>query len=89
MHALTDSELYAIDYLYGVGTEDYEMECRSLGWVRTRYSQKCTSVLHKGKMTQPAGSRMVAERAKVEGRFGTCYTCEKCVSAARRELEDR
>ncbi len=87
MEALTDSELYAIDYLYGVGTEDYEMECRSLGWVKTRYPQKCVSILHKGKATQPAGSRMVAERAKVEGKFGTCYTCEACVKASAKEME--
>jgi len=84
---LTDTELYAIDYLYGVGTEDYEMECRSLGWVKTRYSQKCVSILHKGMQTQPAGSRMVAERAKVEGKFGTCYTCEDCVRKSIKEME--
>jgi hypothetical protein len=36
MHDLTDKELYAVDYLYGVGTEDVEIECRSLGRVRTR-----------------------------------------------------
>ena len=85
MTPLTDTELYAVDFLYGVGTEDVELECRSLGWVKTRYSQKCVSVLHKGKVTHPAGARMVAERAKVEGRFGTCYTCEACVKAAIEE----
>ena len=87
MYRLTDKELDAVDYLSGVGTEDVELECRSLGWVQTRYPQKCLSVLHKGKQTQPAGTRMVAERAKVEGKFGTCYTCEPCVKAAAKELD--
>ena len=87
MYRLTDKELYAVDYLYGVGTEDAELECRSLGWVQTRYPQKCLSMLHKGKQTRPAGARMVAERAKVEGKFGTCYTCEPCVKAAAKELD--
>jgi hypothetical protein len=87
MYDLTDKELYAVDYLYGVGTEDVALECRSLGWVKIRYPQKCVSVLHKGKMTQLAGTRMVAERAKVEGKFGTCYTCEPCVKAAAKDMD--
>jgi hypothetical protein len=80
MYDLTDKELYAVDYLYGVGTEDVALECRSLGWVNIRYPQKCVSVLHKG-------TRMVAERAKVEGKFGTCYTCEPCVKAAAKDMD--
>lgn len=87
MYALTNKELYAIDYLYGVGTEDYEMECRSLGWVHIRYPQNCVSILHKGKTAELAGTRMVSERAKVEGKFCTCYTCETCVKAAAKETE--
>jgi len=83
---LKDSQLYAVDYLYGVGTEDVDLECRSLRWVRTRYSHECLSILHEGERTVPAGSRMIAERAKVEGKFGTCYTCENCVRAAQKEL---
>jgi hypothetical protein len=47
----------------------------------------CLSSLHKGEMVQPAGTRMVAERARVEGKFGTCYTCESCVKAAAKEME--
>jgi hypothetical protein len=70
----------------GVGAEDVEMECRSLGWVRTRYPHQCLSILHNGKRVQPAGTRMVAERAKVEGKFGTCYTCELCVKAAAKDM---
>jgi hypothetical protein len=33
MYELTDKEKYAVDYLYGNGTENVEIECRSLGWV--------------------------------------------------------
>ena len=82
--ALNGAEQDALDYLYGGGDE--EIECRSMRWVVTRYPQKCVSVLHKGPMTQPAGARMVLERAKVEGRFGSCYTCESCVRKALEEL---
>lgn len=82
--ALTDSEQYALDYLYSGGDE--EIKCHSMAWVVTRYPQKCVSILHKGPMAQPAGSLMVLERAKVEGKFGSCYTCASCVQRAAREM---
>lgn len=82
---LSGPEKDALDYLYGGGDE--EIECQSAVWVITRYPQKCVSILHKGKMTQPAGTRMILERAKVEGKFGSCYTCEACIKASARELE--
>jgi hypothetical protein len=81
---LTDSERDALDYLYGGGDE--EIVCWSAQWVKTRFPQKCLSVVHKGKMTLPAGTRMIVERAKVEGRFGSCYTCEACIKASHEEL---
>ena len=81
---LQEPEKEALEYLYGGGDET--IECRTMVWVKTRFPQKCVSVLHKGKMTLAAGSRMVLERAKVEGRFGSCYTCEDCICAAVREL---
>lgn len=81
---LSDSEQDALEYLYGGGDE--QIECRSMAWVITRYSQKCVSILHKGKMMQPSGSRMVLERAKVEGKFGSCYTCQSCMQLSAQEL---
>lgn len=84
---LNDIEEDALEWLYGGGDE--EIECRSVAWVVTRYPQKCVSILHKGPMTQSAGSRMANERAKVEGRFGSCYTCEACIQKAIKELEER
>jgi len=81
---LSDSEQDTLEYLYGGGDE--QIECRSMAWVITRYPQKCVSILHKGKMTQPAGSRMVLERAKVEGKFGSCYTCESCMQKSAQDL---
>lgn len=83
---LSGAEQDALEYLYGGGDE--QIECRSYVWVVTRYSQQCLSIMHKGKMTQPAGSRMVMERAKVEGKFGTCYTCASCISKARAEINE-
>lgn len=81
---LTESEKEALEYLYGGGDES--IECRSVMWVKIRVPQKCVSVLHKGKMTLAAGTRMILERAKVEGQFGSCYTCEDCIHASKREL---
>ena len=82
--ALTGAEYDALEYLYGGGDET--IECRSMRWVTTRYPQKCVSVMHDGAMTMPAGTRMILERAKVEGRFGSCYTCVACIKAAQKEL---
>jgi hypothetical protein len=82
--SLVEFEKEALEYLYGGGDET--IECRSMVWVITRHSHKCVSVMHKGPMTQPKGARMVLERAKVDGRFGSCYTCEACIQAAAREL---
>ena len=81
---LTGAEQDALDYLYGGGDET--IECRSAEWVVTRFSQKCVSVMHKGPMTLPAGTRMILERAKVEGQFGSCYTCEACMKASAKEI---
>jgi hypothetical protein len=75
----------ALDYLYG-GDRDVKIECWSARWVITRCKQKCVSVLHKGPMKQPVGARMLLERAKVDGQFGSCYTCERCIKAASDEL---
>lgn len=81
---LSGHEIDALDYLYNGGDE--EILCRSMVWVVTRYPQKCVSILHKGRMTQPAGSRMVLERAKVDGKFGSCYTCESCLRKSAEEI---
>lgn len=89
-NTLTRRQQDALIYLYAGGDET--IECRRARWVVTRYPQKCLSVMHPGwqestaNMQMPAGSRMVRETAKVEGRFGSCYTCESCLAAASREL---
>jgi hypothetical protein len=83
---LSGAEVNALEYLYGGGDE--EIVCRSMAWVVTRHKQKCVSIMHDGPMTQPAGTRMILERAKVEGRFGSCYTCETCIKKAQKELRE-
>jgi hypothetical protein len=81
---LLDWEQEALDYLYGGGDET--IECRSAVWVNTRYPQMCLSIMHTGEQVQPKGARMICERAKVEGKFGTCYTCEPCIKKSAKEL---
>jgi hypothetical protein len=80
---LTQNQQYALDYLYSGGDET--VECASAAWVITRYPQLCLGILHVGDKVMPKGSRMVLERAKVEGRFGSCYTCGVCIKAAQKE----
>jgi hypothetical protein len=87
MEHLTGSEIDALEYLYGGGDE--VIECRSIAWVVTRCKQKCVSILHSGAMPLPVGTRMVLERAKVEGKFGSCYTCESCITKSENELRGR
>jgi len=84
---LTIPQDEALAYLYGGGDE--EIVCWSARWVVTRFPQKCVSVMHEGKMTQPAGARMILERARVEGQFGSCYTCKDCIEKAQKELRNR
>ena len=81
---LTPTHQDALDYLYGGGDE--MIECHHAEWVVTRYSHPCLSVTHQGGMAMAAGTRMVRETAKVEGRFGSCYTCAACMTASAREL---
>ena len=81
---LTTTENEALRYLYGGGDE--EVVCWSAMWVNIQYKQRCLSLLHKGSRTLPEGTRMISERAKVEGRFGTCYTCEFCLRKASQDL---
>jgi len=83
---LTPLQVNAISYLYG-GDRDVTIECWSVKWVVTRYSHHCVSIYHKGKPCAiPAGSRVIVERAKVDGQFGSCYTCSSCLERAIMEL---
>lgn len=81
---LTTKEQDALDYLYGGGDET--IECRKAVWVNIRYKQQCLSLVHDGSDSFAPGTRMIRETAKVEGQFGSCYTCEKCIKKADEEL---
>jgi len=55
----------------------------------TRYPHECYSVYHEGTSGRiPAGTRVIVERARVEGRFGTCYTCNDCLKRATKEISN-
>lgn len=89
MKRLTQAHEDAINYLYGGGDET--IECWSAQWVTTRYAHVCCSVHHsdepKGTREIPAGTRVIVERAKVDGQFGTCYTCNDCLKLVLKELK--
>jgi hypothetical protein len=82
---LNESEKDALEYLYSGGEET--IECHRAVWVKTRYTQKCCGLLHKGPMGQSAGTVMVRETAKVDGQFGSCYTCKDCLRKTQEELK--
>lgn len=82
---LTGRQMDALDYLWGGGDE--VIECRKITWVKIRYPQMCMTIIHKGDHKLPAGTRMVRETAKVEGQFGTCYTCEDCLRRAEQPTD--
>jgi hypothetical protein len=81
---LTTVEQDALDYLYGGG--DQKIECRSARWVVTLKPHDCLSVLHKGALSVSSPAPMVLQKAKVDGQFGSCYTCQECINAAVEEL---
>ena len=84
---IRSTEIEAIQYLYGGGDETSEWW--SIRWVITRFSHECYSIYHDGESgIIPSGTRVLVERAKVEGRFGTCYTCNACLNRAMQELKE-
>lgn len=79
-----------MDWLYG---GEYEIECRKIALVKTRYAHDCMSIYHDSRYYNtttpreiPAGTFAIVERAKVEGKFGSCYTCFGCVKQSERDL---
>jgi hypothetical protein len=69
------------------GAGDATVECRSVKLVITRKPHLCAGCNHfKGK-EHPAGTRMVMDRAKVDGDFGTAYTCLPCIEAWAKECD--
>jgi len=71
------------DWLYG---GDYEIECRKVSAVIAKYRHTCHSIYHgNGVGIIEPGTLCIVERAKVDGKFGSCYTCEPCIARAERE----
>lgn len=71
-------------WLYG-GDIDVDVSHRTAKVVRIRYPQVCCSGYHDG--TVPAGTAMIAERALVDGKWVTCYTCKDCIDKSVKELK--
>lgn len=85
---LSVAEDEAIHYLYG--GDDETPEYWSAQWVKIRCPQTCFSVYHgKKSATFPPGTRMLVERAKIEGQFRSCYTCAECMRKADAEIKER
>jgi hypothetical protein len=78
--------------LYGGGDET--IECRKVYLVKIRYPQLCMAYNHAPAYSSlklremPAGTQMIRETAKVDGQFGTCYTCLPCIVQTEKELRE-
>ena len=74
-------------WLYG---DECVIECRKVSAVLTRYSHVCCSLYHRdeaeGVKAIPPKTLAIVERAKVEGQFGSAYTCQECIAKAELEL---
>ena len=62
------------------GDRDIDIECRMVRLVVTKAIHECTGIPGlSDRHDIPVGSTVRRESAKVEGRFGTCYTCLPCM----------
>ena len=79
-----------VQYLYG-GDRDVIIKYQKCKMVRVRFKQVCCSYFHRNKngcAEIPAGTLAMRESAWISeyGRFGSSYTCVKCIDRAKREL---
>lgn len=58
---------------------DTDIRCYTTAVVRTRTPHQCPGNFKEALHSIPVGSRAVVERALVEGKWSTCYTCEECI----------
>lgn len=74
------------------GKGDYAIECRTVRIVTTRKPHPCmasylvTDERRKGHFIEP-GARAYKESAKVEGQFGTAYSCLPCLDSIMLERD--
>jgi hypothetical protein len=78
----TDEQYLAFDP--GAGDDfPVEVECRKTNLVITKIKHNCVGArrtgVHRYQHPIPAGTRVLRESGKCEGRFGTCYICLPCV----------
>ena len=66
------------------GPDDCDKECMSSKIVTTRAEHECVFSGYKHKI--PTGEKAWRESGKVEGRFGSCYSCLKCLDQCARRL---
>ena len=70
------------------GDRDVDIQCRKVRVVTTRKPHDCMAAYLIGDgHVIPIGDRAVKESAKVEGKFGSCYSCLKCLGTLIDERE--
>lgn len=70
------------------GDRDVDIQCRKVAIVTTRKPHECMAAYLIGDgHVIPVGNRAQKESAKVEGKFGSCYSCLKCLDVLMKERE--
>lgn len=81
---LTDEQYIAANDSLYEGPDESEVRCRTITIVKVRKPQKCMCPAGKGHPIA-VGERAVADRANVDGEWGTCYTCLPCLESWEKE----
>jgi hypothetical protein len=72
------------------GDRDVDIRCQTTKVVTTRKPQTCTAHNNfQGAEELPAGTRMVYERAVVDGEWASNYACVACVDAWLTEIGEK
>ena len=74
---VSDSELLQMFRGMYDGDRDTDTRCLTVRVVRTRKEHSCIGLQHSDWHKVSAGSRMVMEKAIIDGKWRSAYTCEK------------
>jgi hypothetical protein len=81
--ALVEREVGVMDLLEGFqgmySDGDADVRCYSQKVVKTRKAQKCPGMFLEALHDIPAGTTAVVERALLDGKWCSCYTCAACI----------
>ena len=76
---MTDPQKSLLDNFEGMYSDGDDVRLYSRRAVTTKTAHKCPGNFLEALHEIPVGSRAVVERALVDGKWATCYTCSDCI----------